>query len=397
LAVEIKKELDFSEEDKAMKFVLAPDSFKESMTAKEVCQAMEKGIKKANDKITCIHVPMADGGEGTMQSLIDATNGKIYSLKVIGPLGGEVEAMYGILGDNETGILEMASASGIQLIPPGKRNPLKSTTYGTGQLIKACLDHGIKKLLIGIGGSATNDGGVGAIQALGGKFLDKDGKELSFGGGELGNLDNIDLSNFDKRLENISVEVACDVSNPLCGERGASNVFGSQKGATPEMIKILDANLAHYAHIVKKQFNKDVTNIPGAGAAGGLGAGLMAFLNGTLKKGIEMVIEYTGLEEKVKDCDIVWTGEGSIDFQTQYGKTPLGVALIAKKYNKPVIALAGRVGEDIEILYEKGIDSIFGIMKGAVSLEEALSEGKENIERTSENIVRLMKVFSTQL
>lgn len=380
-----------------MKFVLAPDSFKESMTAKEVCQAMEKGIKKANDKITCIHVPMADGGEGTMQSLIDATNGKIYSLKVIGPLGGEVEAMYGILGDNETGILEMASASGIQLIPPGKRNPLKSTTYGTGQLIKACLDHGIKKLLIGIGGSATNDGGVGAIQALGGKFLDKDGKELSFGGGELGNLDNIDLSNFDKRLENISVEVACDVSNPLCGERGASNVFGSQKGATPEMIKILDANLAHYAHIVKKQFNKDVTNIPGAGAAGGLGAGLMAFLNGTLKKGIEMVIEYTGLEEKVKDCDIVWTGEGSIDFQTQYGKTPLGVALIAKKYNKPVIALAGRVGEDIEILYEKGIDSIFGIMKGAVSLEEALSEGKENIERTSENIVRLMKVFSTQL
>ena len=395
--MEIKKELDFSEEDKAMKFVLAPDSFKESMTAKEVCQAMEKGIKKANDKITCIHVPMADGGEGTMQSLIDATNGKIYSLKVIGPLGGEVEAMYGILGDNETGILEMASASGIQLIPPGKRNPLKSTTYGTGQLIKACLDHGIKKLLIGIGGSATNDGGVGAIQALGGKFLDKDGKELSFGGGELGNLDNIDLSNFDKRLENISVEVACDVSNPLCGERGASNVFGSQKGATPEMIKILDANLAHYAHIVKKQFNKDVTNIPGAGAAGGLGAGLMAFLNGTLKKGIEMVIEYTGLEEKVKDCDIVWTGEGSIDFQTQYGKTPLGVALIAKKYNKPVIALAGRVGEDIEILYEKGIDSIFGIMKGAVSLEEALSEGKENIERTSENIVRLMKVFSTQL
>lgn len=380
-----------------MKFVLAPDSFKESMTAKEVCLAMEKGIKKANDKITCIHVPMADGGEGTMQSLIDATNGKMYTLRVIGPLGDEVEAMYGILGDNETGILEMASASGIQLIPPKKRNPLKSTTYGTGQLIKTCLDHGIKRLLIGIGGSATNDGGVGAIQALGGKFLDKDGKELSFGGGELGKLHHIDLSNFDKRLENIAVEVACDVSNPLCGERGASNVFGPQKGATPEMIKILDANLAHYAHIVKKQFNKDVINIPGAGAAGGLGAGLMAFLNGTLKKGIEMVIEYTGLEEKVKDCDMVWTGEGSIDFQTQYGKTPLGVALIAKKYNKPVIALAGRVGEDIEILYEKGIDSIFGIMKGVSSIDEALTQGKKNVENTSENIVRLMKFFSIQL
>jgi glycerate kinase len=354
---------------------------------------MEKGIKKANDKITCIHVPMADGGEGTMQSLIDATDGKIYSLKVVGPLGSEVDAMYGILGDNETGILEMASASGIQLIPPEKRNPLKSTTYGTGQLIKACLDHGVKKLLIGIGGSATNDGGVGAIQALGGKFLDKAGNELGFGGGELDKLDHIDLSNFDKRLENTVVEVACDVSNPLCGERGASNIFGPQKGATPEMIKILDDNLAHYAYILKKQLHKDVLNIPGAGAAGGLGAGLMAFLNGTLKKGIEMVIEYAGLEEKVKDCDMVWTGEGSIDFQTQYGKTPLGVAQIAKKYNKPVIALAGRVGEDIEVLYEKGIDSIFGIMKGATSIDEALSQGKENIERTSENIVRLINLL----
>lgn len=383
----------FLEEEKPMKFVLAPDSFKESMTAKEVCQAMEKGIKKANDKITCIHVPMADGGEGTMQSLVDATNGKTYSLKVIGPLGREVDAMYGILGDNETGILEMASASGIQLISPEERNPLKSTTYGTGQLIKACLDHGVKKLLIGIGGSATNDGGIGAIQALGGRFLDKAGNELGFGGGELDKLEYIDLSNFDKRLENITVEVACDVSNPLCGEKGASNVFGPQKGATPEMIRILDNNLAHYAHIIEKLFNKKVINISGAGAAGGLGAGLMVFLNGTLKKGIEMVIEYAGLEEKIKDCHMVWTGEGSIDFQTQYGKTPLGVAQIAKKYNKPVIALAGRVGADIEVLYEKGIDSIFGIMKGAASIEEALSQGKENIERTSENIVRLINLL----
>lgn len=377
---------------KDLVIVLAPDSFKESMTAKEACEAMERGIRKVNNQITCIHVPMADGGEGTMQSLVDATVGKIYSIKVIGPLGNEVEAQYGILGDGKTGILEMASASGIQLVPIEKRNPLITTTYGTGQLIKACLDHGVKKLLIGIGGSATNDGGAGVIQALGGRLLDSEGNDLGYGGGQLGKLAKIDLSNFDKRLKDITVEVACDVNNPLCGERGASNVFGPQKGATPEMVGILDNNLRHYAAVIKEQLSKDVVDFPGAGAAGGLGAGLMSFLNGTLKKGIEMVIEYSGLEDKVKNADMVWTGEGSIDFQTQYGKTPLGVAIIAKKYNKPVIALAGRVGEDIEVLYEKGIDTIFGIMKGVTSLEDALKKGQENIEKTAENIIRLLNL-----
>lgn len=376
---------------KKIVIVLAPDSFKESMTAKEVCMAMERGIKKVNDEVTCVHVPMADGGEGTVQSLVDATGGRIHSLMVTGPLGDKVEASYGILGDNETAILEMASASGIHLVPTEKRNPLITTTYGTGELIKDCLEHGVKKILIGIGGSATNDGGVGVIQALGGKLLDNEGNELAFGGGELGKLAHIDLSNFDKRLHDVVIEVACDVSNPLCGEKGASKVFGPQKGATPEIVKELDSNLAHYAHIIKKQLKKDIINVPGAGAAGGLGAGLMAFLNGTLKKGIEMVIEYTGLEEKIEAADMVWTGEGSIDFQTQYGKTPLGVATIAKKYNKPVIALAGKVGEDVEALYGNGIDSIFGIMQGVTSLEEALKKGAENTEKTSENIMRLMK------
>ncbi|AGX42174.1 glycerate kinase [Clostridium saccharobutylicum] len=378
---------------KDLTIVLAPDSFKESMTAKEACEAMERGIKKVNDSIKCIHVPMADGGEGTMQSLVDATNGKVYSLKVVGPLGNEVEAQYGILGDGDVGVLEMASASGIHLVSTEKRNPLLTTTYGTGQLIKACLDHGVKKLLIGIGGSATNDGGAGVIQALGVKLLDKQGNELSFGGGELGKLNSIDLENFDSRLKDVVIEVACDVNNPLCGEKGASNVFGPQKGATKEMIGILDNNLKHYADIIKRQLGKDVLNEPGAGAAGGLGAGLMAFLDGTLKKGIEMVIEYASLEEKVKDADMVWTGEGSIDFQTQYGKTPLGVATVAKKYNKPVIALAGRVGEGIDVLYEKGIDSIFGIMKGVAPIEEALANGQENIEKTAENIIRLMNLL----
>lgn len=378
---------------KDLVILLAPDSFKESMTAKEACEAMERGIKKANNNITCIHVPMADGGEGTMQSLVDATGGNVYSLKVVGPLGNEVEAKYGILGDGETGILEMASASGIHLVQSGQRNPLITTTFGTGQLIKACLNHGVKKLLVGIGGSATNDGGAGVVQALGGRLLDKDGNEIGFGGGELGKVVRIDLSNFDGRLKEVSVEVACDVTNPLCGERGASRVFGPQKGATPEMIETLDNNLRHYASVIKEQLDKDVLEAPGAGAAGGLGAGLMAFLNGTLKKGIDMVIQYSKLEEKVKNADMVWTGEGSIDFQTQYGKTPLGVAIVAKKHNKPVVALAGRVGQDIEVVYEKGIDAIFGIMKGVTSLEEALAKGQENIEKTAEDIVRLLNLL----
>lgn len=371
--------------------LLAPDSFKESMTAKEACEAMERGIKRANSNITCIHVPMADGGEGTMRSLVDATNGEIYKKNVIGPLGNEVEGSYGILGDGETGVLEMASASGIHLVPKEKRNPLVTTTYGTGQLIKACLDHGVKKLLVGIGGSATNDGGIGAIQALGGKFLDKEGNELGFGGGELDKLVTIDLSDFDNRLRNVNVEIACDVSNPLCGETGASNVFAPQKGGTSEMIGILDNNLRHYGTLIKEQLFMDVLYTPGSGAAGGLGAGLMVFLNGKLNNGIDLVIKYSKLEEKLPYVDMVWAGEGSIDFQTQYGKTPLGVAKLAKKYDKPVVALAGKVGPNIEILYTMGIDSIFSITRDITTLEEALEKGPENMEKTAENIIRLME------
>lgn len=377
---------------KDLVIVLAPDSFKESMTAKEVCEAMERGIRKANSQIRCIHVPMADGGEGTMQSLVDATGGRVYSKEVVGPLGNNVVAEYGILGNGEIGVIEMASASGIHLVDSEKRNPLITTTFGTGQLIKACLDKGVKKLLIGIGGSATNDGGAGFIQALGGRLLDENGDDLSYGGGALAKLHTIDLSNLDERLKYVSVEVACDVNNPLCGKEGASYVFGPQKGATREMIEILDQNLSHYAEVIKEQLGKDVISKAGAGAAGGLGAGLMAFLDVKLKSGIEMVIEYANLEEKVRDADMVWTGEGSIDFQTQYGKTPLGVAMIAKKYNKPVIALAGRVGNDIDILYDKGIDAIFGIMRGVTSIEEALVKGPENVEKTSENIIRLLNI-----
>lgn len=370
--------------------VLAPDSFKESLTAKEVCAAMERGILRGNPSVTCIHVPMADGGEGTMQSLVDATGGKVHTVVVTGPMGDEVEASYGIAGDGCTGVLEMASASGIHLVPSVQRNPLVATTYGTGELIKACLDHGVSRLLIGIGGSATNDGGAGMVQALGGKLLDAEGKELAFGGGELGRLASLDLSGFDPRLQQVKVEVACDVNNPLCGETGASQVFGPQKGATPAMIEQLDSNLRHYAEMIKQQLGKDIIDYPGAGAAGGLGGGLLVFLNGTLKKGIEMVIDYTGLEEKVRHADMVWTGEGGMDFQTQYGKTPLGVAMVAKKHGKPVVALTGRIGDGIEVLYDQGIDAVFGIMPGAASLTEALANGIQNVERTSENIIRFM-------
>lgn len=381
--------------DKETVIVLAPDSFKESMTAKQACEAMQRGIHRVNPHVRCVHVPMADGGEGTMQSLVDATGGQIHVIPVRGPLGQEVQASLGIMGDRKTAVLEMASASGIGLVPVADRNPMAATTYGTGQLIHAALEHGVEKILIGIGGSATNDGGAGALQALGGRLLDADGKELGPGGGELGKLARIDLANLDPRLRDVQVEVACDVTNPLCGPEGASRVFGPQKGATQEMIELLDANLRHYAELIKSQLGRDAAEVPGAGAAGGLGAGLMVFLNGTLKKGIEMVIEYTGLEHKVQEADMVWTGEGSIDFQTQFGKTPLGVARVARRHQKPVVAFAGRIGDDIETLYAEGIDAIFGIMPGASTLEDALKQGEKNIERVSENVMRLMMKLET--
>jgi glycerate 2-kinase len=375
-----------------MKFVLAPDSFKESMTAKEAADAMERGIKKVIPDADCVKVPMADGGEGTVQSLVDATEGEIIWTEVTGPDEKKVNAMFGILGDKETAIIEMASASGIHLIKKEERNPLFTTTYGTGELIKAALDKGVKTILIGIGGSATNDGGAGMVQALGAKLLDKDGNELPFGGGALNRLHKIDLSGLDSRLENTNVEVACDVTNPLTGKTGASNIFGPQKGATPEMIETLDANLKHYAEVIKEQLGKDVENIPGAGAAGGLGAGLMAYLNAELKRGIDLVIKYTKLEEKMKGADCVFTGEGSVDSQTVFGKTPYGVSTTAQKHNIPVIAFAGRIGEGVDVLYNHGITSIVGILQGASSLEDALREGTKNIEKASENVTRILMI-----
>lgn len=374
-----------------MKFVLAPDSFKESMTSKEACDAMERGIKKVINNAQCIKVPMADGGEGTVEALVYGTKGKIKKVFVTGPLGKEkVSASYGVLGDGKRAIIEMAEASGIQLVERNLRNPLITTTYGTGELILDAINNGVKHIIIGIGGSATNDGGAGMFQALGGKLLDKDGNELGFGGAELLKLHKIDLSTLDSRIKDINFEVACDVTNPLVGVNGASYVFGKQKGATEEDIELLDKALTNYAEVIKRNLGIDVKYVEGAGAAGGLGAALLVFLNGKLKKGIELVIKHTALEGKLEGANYVFTGEGAIDSQTVYGKTPMGVAMVAKKYGVETIAFAGKVGDDVEELYGLGIKSIFSIMRRGESLEEALKNGAENLEKTTEAVVRLL-------
>ncbi|SQB91240.1 glycerate kinase [Clostridium paraputrificum] len=374
-----------------MKFILAPDSFKESMTAKEACISMENGIRKVFKDATCIHVPMADGGEGTVDALIESTNGNLHEVEVTAPLGNKVKAKFGILGDGKTAVIEMAEASGIHLVKLEDRNPLLTTTFGTGELIKYALDMNIERIIIGLGGSATNDGGVGMLQALGASFKDSDGKEIAFGGGVLKDLCTIDLSGFDKRIYDVKIEVACDVKNPLTGENGASFVFGAQKGGNKETLEELDSNLKHYAEVVKRDMGKEIDKVEGAGAAGGLGAALIGFCNGKLESGIDLVIKHSNLEDKVRKADFVFTGEGSIDFQTKFGKTPIGVAKIAKKYNIPVIAFGGRIGEGIDELYSLGIDSVIGITPGVISLDEALSKGKDNLEISAENVVRILE------
>jgi len=375
-----------------MKIVVAPDSFKESMSAKEVCDSIEKGLLSVSKNWEIVKVPMADGGEGTLEALIDATNGKIFNEKTLNPLGEEITSRFGILGEKNIAIIEMASTSGLELISPEKRNPYITTTYGTGQLMLKSLEQNVEEIILGIGGSATNDGGAGMLQALGAKLLDKNGNEIGFGGYELSKLNKIDFSNLDKRLKNIKILVACDVTNPLTGKNGSSYIFGKQKGATPEMIEVLDENLLHYSKIIKRDLGFDVNDIPGAGAAGGLGAGLLT-LGAILKKGIEIVIEANELDKKVQGADLVITGEGSIDGQTRFGKTPYGVVSVAKKYNIPTVTLTGNVGKDIDILYDYGFDAIFSIMQGVDTLENALKNGKENIEKTAKNIGHFIKIF----
>ncbi len=373
------------------KFVLAPDSFKESLSALEVCQSMEKGIKKVFPEAEIISMPMADGGEGTTDALIDATGGRRVYKKVQGSFANtNVEAYFGILGNSNTAVVEMAKANGLELVALEDRNPLITSTYGTGQLIKAAMDEGVDKIIIGIGGSATNDGGSGMARALGARFLNKDQEEIPLGGAFLKEVRTIDMSDFDPRVEEIEILIATDVTNPLTGNNGASYVFGPQKGATEEMVKVLDENLKHYAEIVHNNLGKDVKNIPGAGAAGGLGAGLLVFTNAKMQLGIELVAQTIYLEDKIKEADYVFTGEGGMDYQTKFGKAPYGVCKIAKKYKKPCFALAGYIGDGAEVLYEEGMTAIFGILSQAQSLSDALADGAKNVERTSQNITRVL-------
>ncbi len=374
------------------KIIIAPDSFKGSLTAKEAADCIEKGIIKVIDKVDIVKVPMADGGEGTVQSLVDATKGKIINVEVCGPLLKKVNAFYGILGDKKTAIIEMAAASGLTLITEKERNPLKTTTYGTGQLIKHALDMGCSDIIIGIGGSATNDGGAGALTALGVKFLDKQGQEIGLGGGNLISLHHIDVCGLDKRLKDCSITVACDVDNPLCGPKGASAVFGPQKGADDKMVEVLEQSLLIFAKVIKRDMGIDIKDIPGAGAAGGMGGGLLAFLNAKLKKGIDIAIETTDLENKMKDVDLVFTGEGMIDYQTVYGKTPYGVAKLANKYDIPVIAIVGSIGKGEETLYDHGFYSVFSIVDKPVSLDEAMANAAILLEKTAERIMRIIEI-----
>ncbi|MGG4345424.1 glycerate kinase [Paenibacillus lautus] len=377
-----------------MKVVIAPDSFKESLSALEACHAIEKGMRAVYPEADIVNVPMADGGEGTVQSLVDATGGRLVHREVTGPLGTPVTAFYGILGDGKTAIIEMAAASGLALVPPEQRNPLATTTRGTGELIMSALNEGVSTIILGLGGSATNDGGAGMAQAIGVRLLDADGSEIGHGGGELHRIASIDTGGADPRLKQVAFVAACDVDNPLTGERGASAVFGPQKGADPAMVQQLDGNLAHYAAMIKSCLGRDVARIPGAGAAGGLGAGMLAFLAAELKRGVDIVIEATGLASQVKDADLVITGEGRIDGQTIYGKTPMGVAKTAKRYGVPVIGIAGSLADGHEAVLEHGIDIVFTIVPGVCSLDDAIREAAVNMERTARNMAMTLKCGS---
>lgn len=375
-----------------MKIIIAPDSFKGSLTAKEVANSIYTGLKRALPSAEYIEIPMADGGEGTMQALVDATNGKIFTKSVTGLLNTSVTAHYGILGDKETAVIEMAEAAGLQYVNDQNKNPLITTTYGVGELIKTVLDTGIRKIIIGLGGSSTNDGGAGMAQALGVKLLNLQDQELPLGGGNLNHLVRIDNSKIDPRLKNTEIILASDVTNPLTGKNGASFVFGPQKGATPEMVEELDQNLHHFAAVVRRDLNKNYENTPGAGAAGGLGFGLLTFTNATIQSGVEAVLEMTHFKEKTQNADFIFTGEGATDFQTKFGKTPYGVAKAAKEVapNSTVICLTGNIGEKVDELYGP-INAIFATENGAKDLKQAIKDSQHDLTQISENIGRLIK------
>ncbi|WP_338557784.1 glycerate kinase [Erwinia sp. E_sp_B04_7] len=369
-----------------MKIVIAPDSYKESLSAQQVATQIELGFREIFPDAHYVKLPVADGGEGTVEAMVAATDGKIVRLDVTGPLGDTVNAFYGLSGDESCAYIEMAAASGLELVPAAQRDPLITTSYGTGELIRNALDKGVEHFIIGIGGSATNDGGSGMVQALGAQLLNKEGRQIGYGGGQLPELASIDMSQFDPRIKHCRFEVACDVTNPLLGEEGASAVFGPQKGATAELVKQLDNALAHYAEVIRRDLDIDVLSIAGGGAAGGMGVALHAFCQAELRRGIEIVTEALGLDELVKDATLVITGEGRIDSQTIHGKVPIGVAKVAKRYNKPVIGIAGSLTKDVGVVHQHGLDAVFSVLYTICTLEEALDNAAENVRLSARNI-----------
>ncbi len=382
-----------------MKTVIAMDSLKGSLTSMEAGQAAARGIRRADPQAQIVVRPLADGGEGTVTSLTGGMGGEYQTVVVTGPLGEPVECQYGILGETRTGVVEMSAAAGITLIPEEKKNPLYTTTYGVGEIIKDAIEKGCRRFIVGIGGSATNDGGAGMLQALGFGLFDLEGKQIPFGAEGLKKLHRIDASMAMPELDECQFLVACDVTNPLCGERGCSAVYGPQKGADKEMVNQMDQWLFRYAELAGKSGFHASPDYPGTGAAGGMGFAFLTFTNAVLESGIQIVLRETGLESYIKDADLFITGEGRLDGQTAMGKAPAGAAKLAKQYGIPVAALGGSVAKDGNICSEKGIDALFPIVRGPISLEEAMKPetAKENLSDTAEQVYRFMKACRKSL
>ena len=374
-----------------MRIIVAPDSYKGSVSAPDVAEAMARGIRRVFADTDVRMIPLADGGEGTVDALLGATGGQNMQTEVSDPLGKRITARWGVLGDGQTAVIEMAAASGLPLIPEHRRDPRITTTFGTGELIRAALDAGLRKIILGIGGSATNDGGTGMARALGARFIDKHGMELANGGGALAALQRIDLVQLDPRLQETEITVACDVDNPLCGPRGASVVFGPQKGATPAMVAELDAALAHFAAIAQEATGRAIAAQAGAGAAGGLGAGLLFFTTAKLRPGIEIVLDAVDFDEATNGAAFVLTGEGCTDFQTAFGKAPIGVAQRAKRFNIPVFCLSGRLGEGADDVLVHGIDALMSICDQPMTLEESMRNGNALIESATTRLCRMIQ------
>lgn len=379
-----------------MKVTVAIDSFKGSLTTFQAGKAIEEGVKRVYENAVVEISPIADGGEGTVDAIVAATGGELVSAQVTGPLGEKVRASYGYVPDTKTAVIEMSAAAGITLVSEGRRNPLYTTTYGVGELIMHAISKGCRKFVVGIGGSATNDGGIGMLQALGFEFLDENGKQVPLGAVGLSKIKEIKTDNAEKLLSQCSFCIACDVKNPLCGKNGCSAVYGPQKGATPDMIKDMDAWIGNYASLTRKVLPKADAEIPGTGAAGGLGFAFLSYLGAELRSGIDLVINETELQEHIKDSDIVVTGEGRLDGQSYMGKAPVGVASLAKKYGKPVIAFSGCVTKDAVECNKHGIDAFFPILRNPCTLSEAMDcdNAYRNLADTSEQVFRLIGTFA---